>query len=149
MGHGYVTLCLDNFDEILFANLFDQFANKGITLDHPTIGHVMAVTQSGEQYLRNKEWLIKQIQSKQQVSFQWWFDEGVDVFTTLRHFSKCSIIEFGLDGLTPLQLSTVTSILLLFSTGSFMETRLLSLIFDKFGVAEDILPDWISSFSEA
>ena len=76
----------------------------GASLVCPGTKDVVTLTQEGEQRHCDRAEFVGQVRSHESTSFQWWINDGEDVYCRLRWGGANCVVEFGLDGLDASQI---------------------------------------------
>jgi hypothetical protein len=76
----------------------------GASLVFPGTQDVVTLTQDGEKKRCDRAEFVGQVRSHESTSFQWWINDGEDVYCRLRWGGTDCVVEFGLDGLDASQI---------------------------------------------
>jgi hypothetical protein len=86
------------------AELESVMSRFGASLFFPGTKDVVTLTQDGEQQRCDRVEFVRQVRSHESTSFQWWINDGEDVYCRLRWVGISCVVEFGLDGMDALQI---------------------------------------------
>ncbi len=82
-----------------FLAIVAHLESHGVHLEYPGTVVVKALTDLGDQFDRNRPWLLSMIGSAPVVRFQWWRNDSEDLYCRIRFIRGLCSIEFGLDGM--------------------------------------------------
>ena len=91
----------EDFDPRALESVMSRF---GASLVFPGTKDVVTLTQEGEQRRCDRAEFVGQVRSHESTSFQWWINDGEDVYCRLRWGGTNCVVEFGLDGLDASQM---------------------------------------------
>lgn len=110
-------------------------------LANPGTGQICALSEIGDQFPVEREWITSRISSGEELSFQWWFNDSEDLYCRLCPVNETAWKEeFGLDGLNQEQIDGVVGALVSRFVRQAREKTALALVVDRTGTFFEF--DW-------
>ncbi|MFN7937659.1 MAG: hypothetical protein U0R19_30295 [Bryobacteraceae bacterium] len=94
----YVERCEPPFD---FKSLVGWYAPRGLMLPNPGTHQITRLSAEGDQIVSSEEEIADRLAKSIETPFQWWLDDGLDVFCDFRFPQAdllCHVYEVGILG---------------------------------------------------